>query len=45
MCPLAFIGPVCGVACEGGVPGEGGGVVLGAVGVGAIEDGGFEVFV
>lgn len=45
MCPLAFVGPVCGVACEGGVPGKGGGVVLRAVGVGAVEDGGFEVFI
>lgn len=39
---LAFRGPGAGVGGEGGVPGEGGGVVLGAVGVGAVEDGRFE---
>lgn len=31
-----------GVGCEGGVPGECGGVVVRAVGVCAVEDGGFE---
>lgn len=30
------------VGCQGGVPGERGGVVVGAVGVCAVEDGGFE---
>lgn len=39
---LAPGGPGGGVGGEGGVPGEGGGVVFGAVGVGAVEDGGLE---
>ena len=39
---VAFRGPGGGVGGEGGVPGQGGGVVVGAVGVGAVEDGGFE---
>ena len=39
---LAFGGPGGGVAGEGGVPGKGAGVVFGAVGVGAVEDGGCE---
>lgn len=40
MCPLASFGPVERVGCEGGIPGEGCGIVFGAVGVRAVEDGG-----
>lgn len=42
MRPLALVGPGQRVSCEGAVPGEGCGVVFGAVGVCAVEDGGFE---
>lgn len=42
MRPVAFLGVGGCVGCEGGIPSEGGGVVLGAVEVGAVEDGGLE---
>ncbi len=42
MRPLAFVGPVERIGCEGGIPGEGCGIMFGAVGVCAIEDGGAE---
>ena len=39
---LAFRRPRGSVGGEGGIPGEGRGIVLGAVGVCAVEDGGFK---
>ncbi len=42
MGPVAFLRVGGCVGCEGGIPSEGGGVVLGAVEVGAVEDGGLE---
>ena len=39
---MAGLGPGQGEGGEGGVPGEGGGVVFGAVEVCAVEDGGLE---
>lgn len=42
MCPIAFGSVRGGIGCEGGIPGEGGCVVLRTIGICAVEDSGFE---